>query len=220
MVIGIAVVTMLGGAVLAVVQTDVKRILAYSAVAHAGYVAIGLVSLDPAEGNAVVGRQAVGAMLLYLLIYAVMSVGSFGVVAMFERRLRTSLSLTDLRGLGRRYPGPAMALGLFLISLAGIPGTAGFTAKFAVFRSGIEAGQFALVAVAVVSSVIAGFFYLRILASMFVEQESEASLAIPDLPSSGAAMAGLAVAAAVIVALGVLPGALINLAQQAGTFAG
>ena len=223
-VIGMAVITMLGGAVLAVVQTDVKRILAYSAVAHAGYVAIGLVSLN-AEGTTdagalTVGREAVCAMLLYLLIYAVMSVGSFGVVAMFERRLKTSLTLDDLRGLGRRYPQAGLALGLFLISLAGIPGTAGFTAKFAVFRSGVDAGQLLLVIVAVASSVIAAFFYLRIIASMFVEEETAASLAIADPPRSDASLIGIGVAAAAVVAVGVLPSALVSLAQQAGTFAG
>ena len=220
-VIGMAVITMLGGAVLAVVQTDVKRMLAYSAIAHAGYVAIGLVSI-PAEGIDGAGgggREAVGAMLLYLLIYAVMSVGSFGVVALFERRARRSMRLQDLRGLGRRYPTPSLMLGLFLISLAGIPGTAGFVAKFAVFRSGIEAGQVGLVTVGVVSSVIAAFFYLRIIASMFVEEESEASLALPELRVSTAGSAGVAIAAAGVVVLGILPGTLVGIAQQAGTFA-
>lgn len=220
-VIAMAVLTMLGGAILAVVQTDVKRILAYSAVAHAGYVAIGLVSLSPATegGSSDVGREAVGAMLLYLLIYAFMSVGAFGVVALFERRVKKALTVADLRGLGRRYPAPSLALGLFLISLAGIPGTAGFTAKFAVFRSGVEAGQFALVTVAVVSSVIAGFFYLRIMASMFVEEESGLSAHVADPVRTAPALAALGVVAAVIVIVGIVPGALVGLAQQAGTFA-
>ncbi len=220
-VIGMAVITMLGGAVLAIVQTDVKRILAYSAVAHAGYVAIGLVSITPSglDGQTGVGREAVGAMLLYLLIYTFMSIGSFGVVALFERRLKKSLTLDDLRGMGRRYPAPSLALGLFLVSLAGIPGTAGFTAKFAVFRSAIDAGQYGLVGVAVVSSVIAGFFYLRIIASMFVETESASSALIADAPRTSSAMIGLGVAAAAVVVLGVLPGTLVGLAQQAGTFA-
>ncbi len=220
-VIGMAVITMLGGAVLAVVQTDGKRILAYSAIAHAGYVAIGLVSIAPVgiDDRTGVGRQAVGAMLLYLLIYTFMSIGSFGVVALFERRLKKSLTLEDLRGMGRRYPAPSLALGLFLISLAGIPGTAGFTAKLAVFRSAIEAGQFGLVGVAVVSSVIAGFFYLRIMASMFVETESAASMMLADPPRTSSAMVGIGVAAAAMVVLGVLPGTLVGLAQQAGTFA-
>ncbi len=220
-VIGMAVITMLGGAVLAVVQTDVKRILAYSAVAHAGYVAIGLVSINPGGGvgSVDVGREAVGAMLLYLLIYTFMSIGSFGVVSLFERRLKKSLTVDDLRGLGRRYPAPSLAMGLFLVSLAGIPGTAGFTAKFAVFRSAIEAGQYGLVGVAVVSSVIAGFFYLRIIASMFVEVESAESALIADTGRTTTAMVGLGVAAAAVVVLGVLPGTLVGLAQQAGTFA-
>ena len=221
-IIGVAIVTMLGGAILAIVQTDVKRILAYSAVAHAGYVAIGMVSVSRlgADGTEGVGRDAVGAMLLYLLIYAVMSVGSFGVVAWFERRLKKAVTLDDLKGLGRRYPQVAMAMGLFLISLAGIPGTAGFTAKFAVFRAGVDAGQLLVVGVGVLSSVIAAFFYLKIIASMFVEDESEASIAIPDAPRSDAAMISIGLAAVAVIVVGILPSALVSLAQQAGTFAG
>ncbi len=217
----IAALTMLLGAILAVVQSDAKRMLAYSAIAHAGYIAIGLVSVTPEGlfGGGAVGREATSGMLLYILLYGLMSVGSFGVLALFERRSRKAMSIADLRGIGRRHPLPAMMLGLFLLSLAGIPGTAGFTAKLAVFRAGIEAGHTPLVVIGVVSSVISAFYYLRIIAAMFVEEEPVEAELLPTVRVSGPTSAGLAIPAAAMIVFGVLPGALIGLAQQAATFA-
>ncbi|MDP9405787.1 MAG: NADH-quinone oxidoreductase subunit NuoN [Actinomycetota bacterium] len=207
----VAVLTMLAGAVLAVVQRDLKRMLAYSAVAHAGYVVIGLVAVT---------REGVSALLLYLFVYAFMSLGSFGVLALFERRGRKAMALDDLRGIGRRYPVPAGMLALFLLSLAGIPGTAGFVAKFAVFRAGIDAGQTALVVVAVVSSVIAAFFYIRVIIAMFMEDEPADATTQPPLVPGPGVTAGLVVSAAAVIVLGVLPGVLVDLAGQAASFAG
>ncbi len=207
----LAVLTMLAGAILAVVQTDLKRMLGYSAVAHGGYVAIGLVA---------VSREGVSATLLYLMIYAFMSLGSFGVLGLLERRARKAMTIDDLRGLGRRYPVPAGMFALFLLSLAGIPGTAGFFAKFAVFEAGIAAGQVPLVVVAVVSSVIAAFFYVRVIVAMFMEDAiDEAAAAAPLGATPGIAFA-LAASAAAVVALGLLPGSLVDLARQAASFAG
>ena len=207
----LAVLTMLVGAVLAVVQLDVKRMLGYSAVAHAGYVLIGL-----AAGT----REGVSSVLFYLLVYAFMSLGSFGVLAQLERRSHKAMALADLRGLGRRAPIPAGLMALFLLSLAGIPGTAGFMAKFAVFRAGIQAGQWALVVVAVVSSVIAAFFYIRVIVAMFMEPEPDELAAQPPVTSTAGLSAGLAVSAAVVVLLGVLPNLVVDLAAQAASFAG
>jgi NADH-quinone oxidoreductase subunit N len=207
----IAALTMIVGAVLAVVQTDLKRMLAYSAIAHAGYVMIGLIAVN---------RDGVSGVLLYLLIYTVMSLGSFGVLALLERRRRKAVTIDDVRGLGRRYPVPAGMLALFLLSLAGIPGTAGFIAKFAVFRAGVEAGEVALVVVAVVSSVIAAFFYIRVIVAMFMEEEPAEIASLPPLVPSTGTSAGIALAAALVVVLGVLPNELVGLAQQAATFAG
>ena len=219
----VAGLTMLVGAVLAVVQRDCKRILAYSAIAHAGYVAIGLVSIAP-EGlgggtGLGTGREATSAVLLYLFVYSVLSLGSFGVLALFERRSRKALTIDDLRGIGRRYPGPSILFALFLIALAGIPGTAGFTAKFGIVRAGIDAGQIALVVLLVVSSVIAAFFYLRIIAAMFVEAEPEEMASLPPLRTPTAATVGLALAAAAVVVLGLQPERMIELARQAATYA-
>lgn len=210
----LAVLTMLGGAVLAVVQDDVKRMLGYSAVAHAGYVLIGLVSTS---------REGVSGTLFYLLVYAFMSLGSFGVLSLLERQRRKAMSVDDLRGIGRRYPVPAGMFALFLLSLAGIPPTAGFAAKFAVFRAGIQAGEVGLVVVAVVSSVIAAFFYVRIIFAMFMEEPLPETVAADDaapLSIPTGLSAGLATAAAAVVVLGVLPGVLIELARRAATFAG
>ena len=207
----LAVLTMLGGAILAVVQRDLKRMLGYSAIAHAGYVLLGLTA---------VSRSGVSGLLLYLFIYALMSVGSFGVLSLLEQRSRKAMSLDDLRGLGRRYPVPAAMLALFLLSLAGIPGTAGFIGKLAVFRAAVEAGQTPLVVVAVVSSVIAAFFYIRVIVAMFMEEETDEVAAGGELVATTGMSAGLALAAAAIVVLGVIPGVLIELARSAASFAG
>jgi NADH-quinone oxidoreductase subunit N len=205
----LAAITMIVGAVLAVVQLDLKRMLGYSAVAHAGYVLIGLMAVT---------REGVSATLFYLLVYTFMSVGSFGVLSLLERRQHKAMALADLRGLGRRYPVLAGMFGLFLLSLAGIPGTAGFMAKLGVFRAGIEAGQVVLVVVAVVSSMIAAFFYVRVIVTMFMEEEP-ADLATVEVPATTGASIGLAASAAAVVVLGIVPGVLIDLAGQAASLA-
>jgi NADH-quinone oxidoreductase subunit N len=206
----LAAATMLGGAILAVVQDDVKRMLGYSAIAHAGYVLIGLMAAT---------RQGASATLFYLLVYAFMALGAFGVLAVLERRQRKAMAVADLRGLGRRHPLPATVFALFLLSLAGIPGTAGFMAKLEVFLAGVNAGQIGIVVVAVVSSVIAFFFYVRIIAAMFMDEEPE-TLAGTTLPTTPGTSAGLAVAAAAVIVLGILPGYVMDLARQAASFAG
>jgi NADH-quinone oxidoreductase subunit N len=204
----LAVITMVAGAILAVVQTDVKRMLGYSAIAHAGYVLIGLVSVN---------SSGVGGTLFYLLVYAVMIVGAFGVLSVIERRQERAVSIADLRGLWRRNPVPTIMLGLFLFSLAGIPGTAGFMAKLAVFRAGLEAGQVVLVVVAVISSVIAAFFYLRVTVAMIMDDEPSELVDAPPATLTIGAQAGLALSGAVVVLLGVLPGVAVDLSSSAAS---
>ncbi|MEX2620278.1 MAG: NADH-quinone oxidoreductase subunit NuoN [Egibacteraceae bacterium] len=206
----LAALTMLAGAILAVVQTDLKRMLGYSAIAHAGYALIGVIA---------VSREGVSATLFYLLVYAFMSLGAFGVLTLLERRGHKAMAISDLAGLGRRYPVPAGMFALFLLSLAGIPGTAGFMGKLAVFRAGVDAGHVALVVVAVVSSVIAAFFYIRVIVAMFMEDEPDDVADQPLLTAPTGLSAGLSAAAAVVVVIGVLPGTLIDLAAQAASFA-
>lgn len=212
-VVAVAVLTMLGGAILTVVQTDLKRGLGYSAVAHGGYVLMGLVA---------VSRAGVSATLFYLMVYALMSLGTFGVLGLLERRSQKAMSFDDLRGIGRRYPVPAGFMALFLLSLAGIPGTAGFYAKFAVTRAAIAPGseQYLLAGALVVSSLVTAFFYLRVIVVMFVDEEPVTVERPAPLGTTAGIAFGLAAVAAAIVAFGVLPGALVELAGQAATFAG
>jgi NADH-quinone oxidoreductase subunit N len=204
----LAIITMLAGAILAVVQTDVKRMLGYSAIAHAGYVLIGLISVN---------ASGVGATMFYLLVYALMSVGAFGVLSLIERRQQRAVRIEDLRGLWRRNPVPTVMLGLFLFSLAGLPGTAGFMAKLAVFRAGLEAGQVALVVVAVISSVIAAFFYLRVTVAMIIEDEPADLADEPPAALTIGMQTGLAITGAAVVLLGVLPGIVVDLSASAAS---
>jgi NADH-quinone oxidoreductase subunit N len=203
----VAAFTMLLGAVAAVIQRDIKRVLAYSSIAHVGYALIGVTAASPA---------GLSSTLYYLLTYAVSAIAAFGCVIAIERRRRGEVALVDLRGLGRRAPVLSGIFGLSLLSLAGIPATAGFTGKFAVFRSGVEAGLTWLVVIGVISSVIAAFFYLRLMGAMFLET-SEEPLEPPILTTG--LSAAIAAAVTLVVALGILPEAFIALAEQAATIA-
>ena len=212
----LAAATMLYGAFAALAQHDVKRILAYSSITHAGYAIIGVLTLS---------RAGLSATLLYLLTYAVGTIAAFGVVIAVERRRRGEVTLTNLRGLGRTSPLLAGILSLSLLSLAGLPLTAGFIGKLEVFRAGVSAGLTWLVLIGVLSSLVAAYFYLRIAGIMFLEDApalegdddavSEAMEARMPLLSAGLSSA-LAIAAALVVVLGVQPQLLLELAGHAG----
>jgi NADH-quinone oxidoreductase subunit N len=199
----LAAVTMLYGAYLAVVQHDLKRMLAYSSVTHAGYATIGVVAHSDA---------GLSATLWYLLTYAVSTLGAFGCVIAVERLRRGEVTLLDLRGLGRTSPPLAGILTLCLLSLAGVPATAGFVGKFVVFRAGITAGLTWLVVIGVVSSVIAAFFYLRIIGTMFLEEHEEGR-SLPTITTG--LSAGVSVSAALVLYLGVQPQLFLQLADNA-----
>lgn len=205
----ISALTMLYGAFVAIVQRDVKRILAYSSIAHAGYAAVGVVA------NSSAGLTGT---LWYLLTYAVTTLAAFGCVVALERRRRGEVSLVDLRGLGRTSPALAGIFALSLLSLAGIPPTAGFQGKLLVFQAGVAADLEWLVVVGVVSSVVAAFFYLRLMGMMFLEDPDDAPS--PELPvvSTGLS-AGVSIAAALVIYLGIQPQVLIDLAQNVAVIA-
>ena len=203
----LAAATMIYGAVGALVQRDVKRILAYSSIAHAGYATIGVVSNSEA---------GLAGTLWYLLTYAVTTLGAFGCVIAIERRRRGEVALVDLKGLGRTAPTLAGLFTLCLLSLAGIPPTAGFAGKLAVFQSGVAADLEWLVVIGVVSSVIAGFFYLRLMGMMFLEEPVEGA----ELPvTSWGVSVGVALASALVIFLGVQPGVILTLADNAAVLA-
>ena len=200
----VAALTMVVGSVLAIVQDDVKRLLAYSSIAHAGFVLVGV-----AAGN----QQGIDGAMFYLVAYAAMILGAFGVVILVSRVGEQRTSLRSYRGLGRRSPLLAGLLTIFLLSLAGIPPMAGFIAKVLVFQAGVDAGLEWLVIVAVLASVVAAFFYLRVLVVCYMQDpEGEQVEAGP----AGAPGFAIAVAAVITVALGVVPGLLLDPIQSAG----
>jgi NADH-quinone oxidoreductase subunit N len=199
----LAAVTMIYGAWVAIVQHDVKRMLAYSSITHAGYTTIGVVSLSNA---------GLSATLWYLLTYAIATVGAFGCVIALERRRRGEVTLADLRGLGRSSPLLAGFLAVCLLSLAGVPATAGFVGKIAIFQAGIAAGLTWLVVIGVVSSVIAAFFYLRLAGLMFLD-EAPVDQPLPIITPG--ISTGVSVAAVLVVYLGVNPQVMLQLADNA-----
>jgi NADH-quinone oxidoreductase subunit N len=201
----LSAVTMVVGSVLAIAQTDVKRMLAYSSIAHAGFI---LTAVTAATAG------GVSAALFYLVAYAAMILGAFGVVMLVSIRGEDRTSLTSYAGLARRSPALAGLLTLFLLSLAGLPPTAGFIAKVSVFAAAVRVGHWPLVLIAVLASVVAAFFYLRVIVLMYMQdpQETAEARAVP-LPV-------LAVAAPAILTLvlGVFPGLLFGVLDSAARF--
>ncbi|MFS0705919.1 NADH-quinone oxidoreductase subunit NuoN [Cellulomonas sp. 179-A 9B4 NHS] len=177
----VALLTMVVGTVAALVQTDVKRLLAYSSIAHAGFVLTGVVALE---------ASGITAVLFYLLAYGATTVGAFGLVTLVRERgtgdadgepavLGEATRLSQWAGLGRTHPLLAVTFTLFLLSFAGIPLTAGFTGKFAVFTAAVEGGAWPLALVGVLSSVAAAFFYVRIIVLMFFTEPAGARDGVP-----------------------------------------
>jgi len=204
----IAVLTMAIGSLLAIVQSDVKRMLAYSSIAHAGFVLVGLVA---ASGQGVAGS------LFYLLVYALMTLGAFAAVMASAPDGRERLELNAWTGLGHRHPVFAGAMTLFLLSLAGIPPTAGFMGKFFVFQAAIEAGQTGIVIAGVLASVIASFFYLRLIVLMWLQEPAGDVGAIGLTPAVSFV---LGITALATVVFGVWPQAMMDLAKAAAIFTG
>jgi NADH-quinone oxidoreductase subunit N len=206
----VAVVTMLVGAALAVVQSDLKRMLAYSSISHAGYLLVGLAAAATVPAG-------VSASMFYLLAYAFMVMGAFMVVQ-YGARLSGGApdersSLDDYRGFARRHPWVGALLALFMLALTGIPPLSGFWAKYYVFLAGIEAGLTWLVVVAVVSSVISAFFYLRVLVVAYLQEPAaEAETPTHRAPALGLA---LGLAGVLTVAIGLAPEVLVSAARTA-----
>lgn len=189
----LAAATMLVGNVMAVIQDNVKRLLAYSSVAHAGYVLIGLVAATP---------DAHGAMLFYLLAYLFTNLGAFAVVVALARRGREHDRLDDFTGLAARRPALAALMTLFMLSLAGIPGTVGFMAKFHLFLAAVRAGEVVLTVIAVLTSVVSVYYYLRLPVVMYMREPVGEGAERPLASGEGLVLAVCAVA---VVLLGVFP---------------
>jgi len=196
----VTILTMVVGTVIAMVQTDMKRLLAYSSVAHAGFILTGVVALDPA---------GISAVLFYLLAYGAATVGAFGIVWLVRERdeagvvLGEATHLSQWAGLGRRYPWHAGIFALFLFSFAGIPLTAGFVGKFGVFSAAVDGGAWPLALLGVLASASAAFFYVRIVVLMFFSDapvEESATTSEPESETDVAVGTGAAPAVATLVA--------------------
>jgi NADH-quinone oxidoreductase subunit N len=197
---GMAALSMLVGSFLAAVQEDVRRLLAYSGVAHAGFILAGLVA----------GRAGIGGIWFYLAVYSVQLVGGFAVVAAVGGASASRSGIADYAGLGRRQPFLALTFTILLLGMAGIPLTSGFIAKFGVFQQAWMAGFEWLVVLAVLSSVVAMYLYLRVIVAMYM-RETEAET--PPPPRLTRWVIGLAVVATLV--LGVVPGPLLDAALNA-----
>ncbi|MFJ6635414.1 NADH-quinone oxidoreductase subunit NuoN [Streptomyces sp. NPDC091376] len=203
----IAIVTMLGGAIVAITQTDIKRLLAYSSIAHAGFILAGVIAVTP---------TGVSSVLFYLAAYSFVTIGAFAVVTLVRDAGGEATHLSKWAGLGRRSPLVAAVFAVFLLAFAGIPLTSGFSGKFAVFRAAAEGGAGALVVVGVISSAIAAFFYIRVIVLMFFSEPTPEgpTVAVP----SPLTMTTIAVGVAVTLVLGVAPQYFLDLAGQASVF--
>ncbi|HEX8266550.1 MAG TPA: NADH-quinone oxidoreductase subunit N [Pyrinomonadaceae bacterium] len=187
----IAMITMVVGNVAAIVQNNIKRMLAYSSIAHAGYALVGFVGAGaartPAERD-----NAIAAVAFYMLAYAITSLGAFAVVTLLAQKGDRRTEFEDYTGIGFRAPVLAFTLSLFMLSLFGLPLTAGFTGKILVFRPALDAGFYLLVIVAVINTAISAYYYLRLIVVMFF-RERTTDWALPRIPASLAVVLILAV---------------------------
>jgi NADH-quinone oxidoreductase subunit N len=189
----LAALTLVVGNVMAVIQQNVKRLLAWSSIAHAGYALLGLVA-----GS----REGQAAVLFYLVAYSFMNLGAFGVVVALARDGRDLDRVSDFAGLARERPGLAALMTLFLVSLAGIPGTAGFIAKFTVFAAAVHAGWVELTILAVLTSVVSLYYYLRLPVAMYMQEPGAEA---PRAESSTGELLVLGACGVAVVLLGILP---------------
>ena len=201
-VIVLAMLTMTVGNVVAIAQTNIKRMLAYSSIAHAGYVLIGLAAAN---------NDGISSAMLYLLVYCVMNIGAFGAVILAKTDDGESLMISDYAGLGLRKPLLAMFMTIMLLSLAGFPPTAGFVGKFYIFKSAVQAGHIWLVIVGAINTAISAFYYLRVVVTMYM-REPEEELSFASYP--GTLIVGLVLAAIGVLLIGILPSLMLNPAQN------
>ena len=193
----LAIVTMTVGNVAAVTQTNIKRMLAYSSIAHAGYILIGIVAWTPTN------PRGITAALIYLLVYSFMQLGAFAVVVMLRRQDVVGDELKDFSWLHFRNPFAAFAMLLFMLSLGGIPPMAGFMGKLLIFKAAVDAGLVGLVIVGVLTSAVGAYYYLRVVIYMYMRPAPEAG-ALPE--RSFSTELALAISTVAVVVLGLLPG--------------
>ncbi|HKG80151.1 MAG TPA: NADH-quinone oxidoreductase subunit N, partial [Pyrinomonadaceae bacterium] len=204
-----AILTMTLGNVVAIVQNNVKRMLAYSSIAHAGYALVGFVAAGTAS-DLTQRNTAITAVVFYLLSYAVMNIGAFAVVQLIARSGDRRTAIEDYRGIGFESPVLAFSLSLFMLSLLGMPLTAGFMGKIMVFGAAIDQKYYGLVIVGVLNSAVSAYYYLRLIIVMFFGERTMAWSA-PRIPASVAV--ALVITVLGVLYLGIFPGRVINALQ-------
>jgi NADH-quinone oxidoreductase subunit N len=211
----LAVLTMILGNVTALLQDNIKRMLAYSSIAHAGYV---LLALTPGT------EPGLRAALVYLAIYTLMNLGAFGVVICLSRIGDRGTRIQDYAGLAKKHPLIALAMAVFMFSLAGVPPTAGFIGKFYAFAAAVQAGYISLAVIGVLMSAVSAYFYLRVLVVMYMQEPQEQPLSAPRESSSHTLCAtgnsrlvhiSLSLCALAVLLLGLWPAPLARLAAMA-----
>ncbi|MCF3175285.1 NADH-quinone oxidoreductase subunit NuoN [Streptomyces sioyaensis] len=204
---GVAIITMLGGAIVAITQTDIKRLLAYSSIAHAGFILAGVIATS---------EDGVSSVLFYLAAYSFVTLGAFAVVTLVRDAGGEATALSKWAGLGRRSPLVAAVFAVFLLAFAGIPLTSGFAGKFAVFKAAAQSGAGWLVVVGVLSSAIAAFFYIRVIVLMFFNEPKAdgPTVAVP----SPLTITAIAIGVTATLVLGLAPQYFLDLAGHAGVF--
>ena len=198
---------MIFGSLVAIAQRDVKRMLAYSSIAHAGFLLSGVIALN---------KSGLDASIFYLFAYGVATVGAFGIVTLVRDSAGEVTDLNRWSGLGKRSPWVATAFAGFLLAFAGIPLTSGFIGKFSIFSAAYESGSTAILITGVLSSAIAAFFYIRVIVLMFFKDpvEDGTSVVIPSVYTQ----VTIIVSSVVTFALGIYPTPLINFIQSTASF--
>ncbi len=210
---GVAILTMILGSVIAIVQTDVKRMLAYSSIAHAGFLLTGVLAMD---------RAGVSGVLFYLFAYGFTTIGAFALISLVRDATEEGVGgeathLSQWAGLGKRYPMAAGAFALFLLAMAGIPLTSGFMGKYAVFAAAVANGAWVLALVGVLASAAAAFFYVRVIVLMYFSEPSASAASTVATPGFGTLFA-IMLAVVVTIVLGIVPTVLFGPAEAASIF--
>jgi NADH-quinone oxidoreductase subunit N len=204
----IAALTMIVGTLFALTQTDIKRMLAYSSIAQAGFMLVGVIATNQA---------GLSGTMVYLVAYGIATIGAFAIVTLVRDSTGEASHLSQWAGLGRKAPIVASAFALFLLAFAGIPLTSGFTGKFAVFTAGIAGGATPVVIIGLIASAVAAFFYIRVIVLMFFNEPSSDDSVSVVVPSGFTTLA-ITISVGLTLVIGLVPQLILNLANQAGLF--
>ncbi len=198
----LAVLTMTLGNVVAIAQKNIKRMLAYSSIAHAGYILVAMVAAD---------ELATASVLFYILAYAFMNLGAFGVIILYGKKGEENINLSDYSGMASKYPLLAAGMAIFMFSLAGIPPTAGFVGKFYIFSAAVKAGYLGLAIIGVLNSALSVYFYLRVTVMMYMRNPEKE---LTGLDPSPAMVIALIIAVFGTLQIGITPSHYLNLAKE------